>query len=56
MSVSKETVDDLRNQLKLTRNKIAFLTSVPGIDSKEMTVECFVSVLESAYYRPDALR
>jgi len=52
MQTRKERVADMRNQIKLTRNKVALLSAVFAIDSKEHTVESFLGFLDGIYFDP----
>ena len=56
MPVTNEMIKDLQSQMKLTRNKIAYMTSVFGLDGDDMTISAFVRILENAQYRTQALR
>ncbi len=55
-TVPNKAVEDMRGQIKLTRNKIALLTAIFQIDGEEMTVKAFADLLERLYYRHDALQ
>ena len=52
MQTRKERVADMRGQIKLTRNKIALMTAVLGVDAKDYTLDSFLVLLESIYFDP----
>ncbi len=52
----KVEVDRFRSKLKSTRANLALLTTVLGVDSKEMTLGTFIDVLERVYYNPFLLK
>ena len=53
----KETaIKDFQGQLKLTRRKLALMSTVLNIDENEMTVRAFMDLLENLQYRRDAIR
>ena len=52
MQTRKERVADMRNQIKLTRNKIALMTTLLGVDAKEHTLDSFLGLLEGIYFDP----
>lgn len=52
MQTRKERVADMRNQIKLTRNKIALMTALLSVDSKEYTLDAFLALLENVYFDP----
>lgn len=52
MQTRKERVADMRNQIKLTRNKIALMTALLSVDAKEYSLDSFLSLLESVYFDP----
>lgn len=56
MNSEKQMLDEFRQHIKLTRQRIAMLTGTLGIDSDEITVRAFVELLENIQYRPDALK
>jgi len=51
-----DPVADIRTQIRLTRQKIALLTAVFGIESEHTTLATFSAVLENLYYQPTFLK
>ncbi len=51
-----DPVADIRTQIRLTRQKIALLTAVLGVEAEHTTLAQFSAVLENLYYQPTFLR